>query len=246
MNAQIKITSEILMVLGISFLIPAFGMQVHKIYTKGKTSTGINKYSWILNYIGRYLWIPYSVFTYSNLRNGVDWTGLVMLVGQGIAALSCIPVIYYSYRNHKTDGIYTKEHFRLKLFILKILSFAFTLVSMGIFIAYGLGAFTPFTLNSMGMFAFGLITALFTGIAFLPQTIKVIKTKVTKSISLPLVLLFTIGNSILIAYMIVRMTAAGSDWWKTIGSVILVSISVILMGTQTIIKIKNLKTDKVK
>lgn len=244
MNSQIKVTSEILMVLGISFLVPAFLFQLKRIYRGGKHTVGINHYSWILNYVGRYLWIPYSVLTYSNLAdNKIDWTGIVMLFGQGIAALSCIPVIYYSFRNGQ-HGRYEKKEFKTNIFIIKIIMFIFTLTSMSIFVAYSLGAFKPFVLHPTGMFIFGLITASFTGIAFLPQTIKVIKSKVTKSISLPLVLLFTIGNSILIAYMIVRMIAAGPDWWKTIGSVGLVSISVILMSIQLIIKIKNYKTDR--
>lgn len=49
-------------------------------------------------------------------------------------------------------------------------------------------------------FLIGNIAAMFTTISFLPQAIKVIKTKETHSLSLPMYLLFVTGVSLWIVY----------------------------------------------
>lgn len=49
----------------------------------------------------------------------------------------------------------------------------------------------------------GLVAALFTTVAFLPQAIKVIKTKQTKDLSLVMYLAFTIGVALWTVYGII-------------------------------------------
>ena len=81
----------------------------------------------------------------------------------------------------------------------------------------------------------GYVAAALTTISFIPQLIQIIKTKDTKSISLPMYILFVIGIALWLVYGLLRM-----DWPIIIANIItLITASIILMY-----KIKEVRLSK--
>jgi len=96
------------------------------------------------------------------------------------------------------------------------------------------------SMSNSGQQIFGIVTTVITAIAFLPQTYNVLKTRVTKSISLKSTLMFAIGNTLLITSMIIK--CVDQDATQLIGSIVLGSVSTLLMYITSAIKYKNIKT----
>ncbi len=70
----------------------------------------------------------------------------------------------------------------------------------------------------------GYVAAALTTISFIPQLIQIINTKDTKSISLPMYILFVIGIALWLIYGLLRM-----DWPIIIANIItLITASIIL------------------
>ena len=73
-------------------------------------------------------------------------------------------------------------------------------------------------------FIVGNIAALLTSISFLPQAIKVIKTKDTKSISLPMYVLFTLGIILWLIYGILKQ-----DFPIIMSNIVTISLASIIL-----------------
>ncbi|CAM9122031.1 PQ-loop domain-containing transporter [Mycoplasma todarodis] len=226
----------IILIIGMIILDASFLFQIVKIWTE-KHSFGLSLTSWTVNMIGRIIWIVYGMLLSNH-------GGIVLTIGQGLCGLMTIPVIYYILRNRKTDGEYKKEHFSKPLFALRVFMVAiiFTLIVTCI-------AFSILAINEKDkigedkmILVISLIGSSFTGLSFLPQAIKTVKTQDTKATSLNLCLAFILGNSLMITYLMIQ--AVNDDVMKYIAGIIFTSISVLSMITITIIKIKNIITLK--
>ncbi len=226
-------TQLILLIIGMTILDIAFFSQVFSIW-RTKTSLGLSWMSWTINFVGRLIWIIYGMLL-------VEWGGLVISIGQGICCLVSIPVLYYINRNKMAGGQYIKEHFNLYFFLLRIISVIAILALMVVCSYYGV----VYTMNNKSfmsvtnVFIIALFGSAFTGFSFLPQTIKTIKTRSTKSTSLYLCLWFIVGNSLLIAYLMFSMIIHSNKILQYIPAILSTSLSIISMIIIFIIKLQN-------
>ncbi|TCG10415.1 PQ-loop domain-containing transporter [Mycoplasma todarodis] len=222
----------IILIIGMIILDASFLFQIVKIWTE-KHSFGLSLTSWIINMIGRVIWIVYGMLLSTH-------GGVVLTIGQGLCGLMTIPVIYYILRNRKTNGEYKKEHFSKPLFMLRII--LITIITSLIITCIVFSILAINEKSKIGedklILAISLIGSSFTGLSFLPQAIKTIKTQDTKATSLNLCIAFIIGNSLMITYLLIQ--AVNDDVLKYIAGIIFTSISVLSMMTITIIKVKNI------
>ncbi len=226
----------IILIVGMIILDASFLFQIVKIWTE-KHSFGLSLTSWTVNMIGRVIWIVYGMLLSTH-------GGIVLTVGQGLCGLMTIPVIYYILRNRKTDGEYKKEHFSKSLFTFRVLMVSIILILIITCIIFSVLAINE--RNKIGedklILAISLIGSSFTGLSFLPQAIKTVRTQDTKATSLNLCIAFIIGNTLMITYLTIQ--AVNDDVLKYIAGIVFTSISVISMITIAIIKIKNIITLK--
>ncbi len=222
----------IILIMGMIILDASFMFQIIKIWTE-KHSFGLSLSSWIINMIGRVIWIVYGMLLSTH-------GGIVLTIGQGLSGLMTIPVIYYILRNRKTKGEYKKEHFSKPLFTFRILMIIIISILIITCIIFSIFAINENTRIGEGklILVISLIGSSFTGLSFLPQAIKTVKTKDTKATSLNLCIAFIIGNSLMISYLLIQ--AINDDVFKYIAGIIFTSISVISMITISIIKIQNI------
>ena len=75
----------------------------------------------------------------------------------------------------------------------------------------------------------GFTAAFCTTIAFLPQAIKVIRTRDTSSLSLAMYAIFTLGVALWLAYGIIK-----NDWVIIMASVITLLLAVVILCTKVV------------
>ncbi len=241
--------SDILMVLGMVIFVPAFMFQVFKLFKGGKHTIGIVASSWLMNFIGRYLWIIYGFLIGSLVSdNGVQkslFSGNVILFGQSIITILTISMLYYSFRNINNFGAYKKELFKKRLFVSRLLLDVFVLTSVLVF-GLALNGVIYIPTHKVTALVISIIATSFTGMAFLPQGIKVIKTKNTKSTSIYLSTLFAMGNTLLIISLMVKIFDHNELLISNIGGIILPIISTSMMYIISFVKLSNILAKKEK
>lgn len=166
-------------------------------------------------------------------------SGNIILFGQGIVTVLTVSMLYYSLRNHRNKGEYKKDLFKKRLFALRLVLDTVTIVSMLVF-ALALHGVIKIPTSKVAALIVATIATFFTGIAFLPQGIKVIKMRKTKSTSIYLSSLFAIGNSLLILALLVKIIDHNELLVSNIGGIILPVLSTSMMYVITFIKISNM------
>ncbi|WP_131599660.1 PQ-loop repeat-containing protein, partial [Mycoplasma marinum] len=163
--------------------------------------------------------------------------GIVLTVGQGLCGLMSIPIIYYIIRNRNTNGEYIKNNFNNKLFVARVVSVAMLFILIVVSTCLGAFAVKGNYKQASGttILIISIIGSAFTGLSFLPQTIRTIRTRNTKSTSLYLCIAFIIGNVLMISYLLFGVVTISVE--KYISGVIFTTISVISMSLIAIIKI---------
>lgn len=240
-------------------LVPAFAFQLLKLLKKGKHTIGFSPLSWTLNFSGRYLWIIFAFLAIASLEpENATWKAVAakdaLLFGQAAISMMTVPILYYSFRNKNTEGQYTKEHFKKKLFWVRLGLGLMTFISMAIF-----GVLLNMTNNGITfseesrkamkiiVVVIGFAAAIMTGVAFLPQGMKTIKSKKTTSTSILLSSCFAIGNTLIILSFIVDLAMAPTAKLHDplyvlmdLAVIIFPSISTTIMYIITFIKAKNM------
>ncbi|MCP4337265.1 MAG: PQ-loop repeat-containing protein [Mycoplasma sp.] len=226
----------IILILGMIILVVSFTFQIIKVWNE-KHSHGLSLTSWTINMLGRVIWVIYGML----LSTG---GGIVLTIGQGLCAMMSIPVIYYILRNRKNEGRYKKEDFNKYLFAWRVLMLVVLLTLIIICVVFSIMSINQNSKISeeKTIFTISLIGSSFTGFAFLPQTIKTLKTQNTKSTSLNLCLAFIVGNILMISYLSIQ--AFNVSPMKYIPAISFTSFSVLLIIVIVIIKIKNIIKNK--
>ncbi|NQZ28926.1 MAG: hypothetical protein HRT98_00920 [Mycoplasmatales bacterium] len=226
----------IILIIGMIILDASFLFQIVKIWTE-KHSFGLSLTSWTINMIGRVIWIIYGMLLSTH-------GGIVLTIGQGLCGLMTIPVIYYILRNKKTNGEYKKEHFNNSLFVFRIMmiiTIATLIITCIVFSIFAINKKDKIGEDKI-ILIISLVGSSFTGLSFLPQAIKTVKTQDTKATSLNLCIAFILGNSLMITYLTIQ--AINDDILKYIAGIIFTSLSVVSMIIITIIKVKNIIISK--
>lgn len=256
-SKTLDILALCLTLIGSTILVLGFTPQSKKIYTL-KHTYGISKISWIQNYVGR---IVYSIYcTIALGRSANDTANLATLptiIGQLLVGAMSVAVVYYTIRNTRTSGEYKKEHFNRNLFATRIAMDIFLAVAAVVIIlmssTINVIHILPKNSTSHGMLIFntffGFFACAIVSGAFIPQSIKTIRTRNTKSTSLALTIMFAIGNSLLALMFVVKAINAGmhdkvDTAWKVAqyaGSIFFITIGVIAMTTIIAIKLANMK-----
>lgn len=83
-------------------------------------------------------------------------------------------------------------------------------------------------------FIIGNIAAVLTSVSFLPQAIKIIKTKDTKSISLPMYIMFVIGIALWLVYGFMR-----DDMPLILANIVTLTLSGLILGFKVKAVLKN-------
>ncbi len=229
MNLQ---PTDIALLIGASVLTISFVFKWYQTTTK-KHTIEMSLKSWIIMLFGRMLWCIYG-FMLGTIG------GIFILVAQGLIACMTVPIIYYISRNKGTEGEYFKKHFNKKLFLMRMLIDFIILTIICLFVVFT--SYHPhwnYSVPNWLIFVIGTIGAATTAYALLPQTIKIIKSKNTKSMSLPLQTTFILGNAIIIIYLLYQLITTG-NYMSYLGSIIFGITSTLLMVPILVIKVKNI------
>lgn len=221
-----------LMLMGSTILVGSFFAQITRVY-RFKLSSGINIFSWIQNFIGRCLFVIYGIWAPGT-------TGLIIVVSQGLCGLFSVPMIYYCVRNWKTNGEYVKQHFNKILFLSRVLVsiFCVILITFALLCRKEVALINVKQISKHDIFIISIFCSIIASTSFIPQAIKIIKTKNTRSLSLNLTLLFITGNLLIIAAFIVTGVAHDAIY-EYIFPIILTTIAATSMTINCTIKLSN-------
>lgn len=221
-----------LMLMGSTILVGSFFAQITRVY-RFKLSSGINIFSWIQNFIGRCLFVIYGIWAPGT-------TGLIIVVSQGLCGLFSVPMIYYCVRNWKTNGEYVKQHFNKILFLSRVLLsiFCVILITFALLCRKEVALINVKQISKHDIFIISIFCSIIASTSFIPQAIKIIKTKNTRSLSLNLTLLFITGNLLIIAAFIVTGVAHDAIY-EYIFPIILTTIAATSMTINCTFKLSN-------
>lgn len=221
-----------LMLLGSTILVGSFFAQITRVY-RFKLSSGINIFSWIQNFIGRCLFVVYGIWAPGT-------AGLIIVISQGLCGLFSVPLIYYCLRNWKTNGEYVKQHFNKVLFSSRVLVslMCISLIIFALLCRKEVEVIRVKQISKHDVFVISIFCSIIASTSFIPQAIKIMKTKNTKSLSIVLTFLFIIGNLLIIAAFIVTGIAHDAIY-EYIFPIILTSIAATSMTINCSIKLSN-------
>lgn len=221
-----------LMLMGSTILVGSFFAQITRVY-RFKLSSGINIFSWIQNFIGRCLFVVYGIWAPGT-------TGLIIIVSQGLCGLFSVPLIYYCVRNWKTNGEYVKQHFNKFLFLSRVLVaiFCVALIIFALLCRKEIAIINVKQISKHDIFVISIFCSIIASTSFIPQAIKILKTKNTRSLSLNLTLLFIVGNLLIITAFIVTGVAHDAIY-EYIFPIILTTIAATSMTINCTIKLSN-------
>ncbi len=224
--------TDIALLLGTMILATSFLFKWYQITTK-KHTIEMSLKSWIIMLCGRMLWCIYG-FLLGTIG------GVFILIAQGLIATMTIPIIYYILRNKSTEGKYFKKDFDKKLFTFRVLVDLLIITIICLFIIFTrYQSIWDYHISKWAIFVVGTVGAAVTAYALMPQTWKIIKTKNTKSMSLPLQITFLLGNTIIITYLIYQLVTTGNTL-NYLGSIFFGIVSTLTMVPILIIKVKNI------
>lgn len=189
-------TILLLMLSGSTILVGSFFAQIIRVY-RFKLVSGINLFSWTQNFIGRCLFVVYGIWAPGT-------AGLIIVVSQGLCGLFSIPLIYYCLRNRKTSGEYVKQHFNNILFASRVLAAVsvVTLILIALLCRKEINVIDVVQLSKHDVFIISIFCSVIASTSFIPQAIKIMRTKNTKSLSVILTSLFIVGNLLIISAFI--------------------------------------------
>lgn len=260
MNSKemLDIVALCMTLIGSTILVIGFIPQSRKIYTL-KHTYGISKVSWIQNYVGRLTYSLYCAFALGTATGDgaaiANAATFPTIIGQLLVGVMSVAVIYYTLRNQRTSGEYKKEEFRRKLFALRIgLDVLLAIASILIILmtkAVDVIHIPHGETHSALIFniVFGIIAPAIVSTAFIPQSIKTIRTRNTKSTSLALTIMFSIGNSLLALMFVVKAINMGLNGTHDValnilqysGSIFFIFMGVFAMIIIIVIKVNNMK-----
>lgn len=222
----------VLMLLGSTILVGSFFAQITRVY-RFKLASGINLFSWVQNFIGRNLFVIYGIWAPGT-------TGLIIIISQGLCGLFSIPLIYYCIRNRKTNGEYVKQDFNKFLFASRMITAALSigLVIFALLCRTEINVISVDRLSKHDVFIISIFCSVIASTSFIPQAIKIMRSKNTKSLSLVLTILFITGNLLIICAFITTGIAHHA-MYEYIFPTILTSIAASAMTINFSIKIRN-------
>lgn len=221
-----------LMLLGSTILVGSFFAQITRVY-RFKLASGINLFSWVQNFIGRCLFVIYGIWAPGT-------AGLIIVVSQGLCGLFSIPLIYYCIRNRKTQGEYVKQHFSKLLFTLRLsaATFCVGLIVFAILCRKEVSVIEVEQISKHEIFIISIFCSIIASTSFIPQAIRIMKSRNTKSLSVVLTILFIIGNLLIICAFITTGIAHHA-MYEYLFPTILTSIAATSMTINFSIKIHN-------